>query len=60
MKSKFIAAVATAVVSFATAVFMAMIGVANDAFEFIVIYHIFTTFMIHIFRTITVERSDDE
>lgn len=60
MKCKTIAVVAIAIVPFATAIFMSMIGVANDAFEFIVIYHIFATFMIHIFQTITAERSDDE
>lgn len=60
MKCKTIAAVAIAVVPFAIAIFMAMLGVANDAFEFIVIYHIFATFAIHILRTITLERSDDE
>lgn len=51
---------ATVVVPFAAAGFMATIGAAKDAFEYLVIYHIFTTFMLHAFQTITVERSDDE
>lgn len=55
-----VVAAATVVVPFAAAGFMAMIGVTKDAFEYLVIYHIFTTFMLHAFRAITVERSDDE
>ena len=55
-----VVAAATVVVPFAAAGFMATIGVAKDAFEYLVIYHIFTTFMLHAFRAITVERSDDE
>ena len=42
-------AAATVVVPFAAACFMAMIGVTKDAFEYLVIYHIFTTFMLHAF-----------
>lgn len=55
-----IVAVATVVVPLATAGFMATIGAAKDVFEYLVIYHIFTTFMLHAFRAITIERSDDE
>lgn len=55
-----IAAVSIVVVPFFIANFMAMIGVAKDAFEYLVIYHIFMTLTLRAFRTITVERSDDE
>lgn len=55
-----IVAVATVVVLFVAASFMAMIGVAQDSFEYLVIYHIFTNFMFHIFRLLSFEKSDDE
>ena len=55
-----IAAVSIVAVPFFAANFMAMIGIAKDAFEYIVIYHIFITLTLHAFQTITVEKSDDE
>ncbi len=55
-----VVAAATVVVPFAAAGFMATIGAAKDVFEYLVIYHIFSTFMFRIFQPLSFEESDDE
>ena len=55
-----VVAAATVVVPFAAAGFMATIGAAKDAFEYLVVHHIFSTFMLRIFQPLSFEESDDE